>query len=246
MAHLALIVILDMREVGVQLGGTLVTDGIFHQVEQRFHFLTGVHVPARAAVEMTEVDARQQAVIGSHQLADLLGSAEHALFAHGFQADRAAGQVRLIQRTQDVFYVFVRVAHGAVTGQLALTAAVHDHTRCAKRHSQPRGLQHITDIFLHALALLGREIDEIRRMNAHLNAVLLGCRTDFEGGLLAAAHAASALILKRGQSHLCEPCRRILALLEACGGKRLRVARRTEFRLSHDVLSPPFCAVRAR
>ena len=71
-------------------------------------------------------------------------------------------------------------------------------------------------------------------------------RTDFEGGLLAAAHAASALILKRGQSHLCEPCRRILALLEACGGKRLRVARRTEFRLSHDVLSPPFCAVRAR
>lgn len=81
MAHLALIVILDMREVGVQLGSTLVTDGIFHQVEQRFHFLTGIHVPARAAVEMTEVDARQQAVIGSHQLADLLGSAEHALFA---------------------------------------------------------------------------------------------------------------------------------------------------------------------
>ena len=79
-----------------------------------------------------------------------------------------------------------------------------------------------------------------------LNAVLLGCRTDFECGLLAAAHAASALILKRGQSHLCEPCRRILAFLEACGGKRLRVARRTEFRLSHDVLSPPFCAVRAR
>ena len=79
-----------------------------------------------------------------------------------------------------------------------------------------------------------------------LNAVLLGCRTDFECGLLAAAHAASALILKRGQPHLCEPCRRILAFLEACGGKRLRVARRTEFRLSHDVLSPPFCAVRAR
>ena len=79
-----------------------------------------------------------------------------------------------------------------------------------------------------------------------LNAVLLGCRTDFECGLLAAAHAASALILKRGQSHLCEPCRRILAFLEACGGKRLRVARRAEFRLSHDVLSPPFCAVRAR
>ena len=79
-----------------------------------------------------------------------------------------------------------------------------------------------------------------------LNAVLLGCRTDFECGLLAAAHAASALILKRGQSHLCEPCRRILAFFEACGGKRLRVARRTEFRLSHDVLSPPFCAVRAR
>ena len=79
-----------------------------------------------------------------------------------------------------------------------------------------------------------------------LNAVLLGCRTNFEGGLLAAAHAASALILKRVQSHLCEPCRRILAFLEACGGKRLRVARRTEFRLSHDVLSPPFCAVRAR
>ena len=79
-----------------------------------------------------------------------------------------------------------------------------------------------------------------------LNAVLLGCRTDFEGGLLAAAHAASALILKRGQSHLCEPCRRILAFLEACGGKRLRVARRTKFRLSHGVLSPPFCAVRAR
>ena len=79
-----------------------------------------------------------------------------------------------------------------------------------------------------------------------LNAVLLGCRTDFECSLLAAAHAASALILKRGQSHLFEPCRRILAFLEACGGKRLRVARRTEFRLSHDVLSPPFCAVRAR
>ena len=140
MAHLALIVILDMREVGVQLGGTLMTDGIFHQIEQCFHFLAGVHMAARAAVEMTEVDARQQAVIGSHQLADLLGSAEHALFAHGFQTDRAAGQVSLIQLTQDVFYVFVRVAHGAVTGQLALTAAVHDHACCAKRHSQPRGL----------------------------------------------------------------------------------------------------------
>ena len=246
MAHLALIVILDMREVSVQLGGTLVTDGIFHQVEQRFHFLTGVHVPARAAVEMTEVDARQQAVIGSYQLADLLGSAEHALFAHGFQADRAAGQVSLIQRTQDVFYVFVRVAHGAVTGQLALTAAVHDHACCAKRHSQPRGLQHITDVFLHALALLGREIDEIRRMNAHLNAVLLGCRTDFEGGLLAAAHAASALVFKGGQAHLREPRRRILALFEARRSKRLGVARRAELGFSHDVLSPPFCAVRAR
>ena len=246
MAHLALIVILDMREVSVQLGGTLVTDGIFHQVEQRFHCLTGVHVPARAAVEMTEVDARQQAVIGSYQLADLLGSAEHALFAHGFQADRAAGQVSLIQRTQDVFYVFVRVAHGAVTGQLALTAAVHDHACCANRHSQPRGLQHIADVFLHALALLGREIDEIRRMNAHLNAVLLGCRTDFEGGLLAAAHAASALVFKGGQAHLREPRRRILALFEARRSKRLGVARRAELGFSHDVLSPPFCAVRAR
>ena len=246
MAHLALIVILDMREVGVQLGGTLVTDGIFHQIEQRSHFLAGVHMAARAAVEMTEVDARQQAVIGSHQLADLLGSAEHALFAHGFQADRAAGQVSLIQRTQDVFYVFVRVAHGAVTGQLALTAAVHDHACCAKRHSQPRSLQHIADVFLHALALLGREIDEIRRMNAHLNAVLLGCRTDFEGGLLAAAHAASALVFKGGQAHLREPRRRILALFEARRSKRLGVARRAELGFSHDVLSPPFCAVRAR
>ena len=74
-------------------------------------------------------------------------------------------------------------------------------------------------------------------MNAHLNAVLLGCRTDFEGGLLAAAHAASALILKRGQSHLCEPCRRILAFLEACGGNDSELPGRTEFRLSHDVLA---------
>ena len=103
MAHLALIVILDMREVGVQLGGTLVTDGIFHQVEQRFSLPHGCSLPARAAVEMTEVDARQQAVVRRYQLTDLLGSAEHALFAHGFQADRAAGQVSLIQRTQDVF-----------------------------------------------------------------------------------------------------------------------------------------------
>ena len=246
MPHLTLVVILDMRKVRVQSGRALMADGIFHQVKQRRDLLSGIHMPARAAVEVAEIDARQQAVVRRYQLADLLGGAEHALFAHRFQTDRTAGQMRLIQRPQDVLYVFVRVSHRAVAGQLALSAAVDDHARCTERHGQPCGFQHIADVFLHAFALLGREIDEIRRMDAHLDAVLLCRRADLERGFLAAAHATAALVFKGGQAHLREPRRRILALFEARRSKRLGVARRAELGFSHDVLSPPFCAVRAR
>ena len=231
--------------MGVELCGALAADGVFHQVEQRRHFLARVHAAAGAAVEVAEVDAGQQTVVRRDQLADLLRRAEHALLAHGLETDRAAGEVRLIERTQDVFYVRVRISHGAVARQLALTAAVDDHARCAERHGESGGLEYIADIFLHAFALLGGEVDEIRRMDAHADAVLLCRRADLQRGLLAAAHAAAALILEGGKAHLREPCGRVLAFLEAGGCEGVGISGRAETGLSHGV-SPPFCAVRAQ
>ena len=88
--------------MGVELCGALAADGVFHQVEQRRHLLARVHAAAGAAVEVAEVDAGQQTVVRSDQLADLLCRAKHALLAHGLETDRAAGEMRLIERTQDV------------------------------------------------------------------------------------------------------------------------------------------------
>ena len=70
-------------------------------------------------------------------------------------------------------------------------------------------------------------------------------RADLQRGLLAAAHAAAALILEGGKAHLREPCGSVLAFLEAGGCEGLGISGRAETGLSHGV-SPPFCAVRAR
>ena len=63
--------------------------------------------------------------------------------------------------------------------------------------------------------------------------------------ILAAAHAAAALILEGGKAHLREPCGSVLAFLEAGGCEGLGISGRAETGLSHGV-SPPFCAVRAQ
>ena len=229
----------------VQLCGALAADGVLHQVEQRPDLLARVHAAARAAVEVAEVDAGQQTVVRRDQLADLLRRAEHALFAHGFEADRAAGEVVFVERMQDIADIRVGVAHSAVARQLALTAAVDDHARRAERHSQTRGFEHVADVFLHAFALLGGEVDEVRRVDAHGDAVLSCRRADLQRGLLAASDAAAALVLKGGKAHLCEPRGRVLAFLEAGGGEGLRVAGGAEFGFIHGA-EPPFCAVRVR
>lgn len=139
----------------------------------------------------------------------------------------------------------MRISHGAVARQLALTAAVDDHARRAERHGETGGLEYIADIF--SMRSLSSE-ERLMKYGAWMLMRMPCCFAAapiFQRGLLAAAHAAAALILEGGKAHLREPCGRVLAFLEAGGCEGLGISGRAETGLSHGV-SPPFCAVRAR